>query len=271
MKNIAIIPARSGSKGLKDKNIKPLNGKPLIAYSIEAALDSGLFDEVMVSTDSEMYADISREYGAHVPFLRPDELATDTASSKDVILDVLAKYEVAGKTFDTFTLLQPTSPLRTVEDIRNAYQIFEEKSANAVVGVTEVDHSPLLCNTLPADSSMADFLRRDVKDKPRQMLDVYYRINGAMYIAGVDYYREFGDFYYDRCYAYIMPKERSIDIDCEMDFMMSEFNSIRNSRGGEWNSLNGLLVNSIRDTIFPTLFERQTPNFSNPSILEVVS
>ena len=223
MKNIAIIPARSGSKGLKDKNIRLLNGKPLMAYSIEAALDSGVFDAVMVSTDSEKYAEIAGKFGAEVPFLRSDELASDTATSRDVILDVLNRYEAGGKTFDTFTLLQPTSPLRTAGDIINAYDIFTQKKACAVVGVTETEHSPLLCGTLPTDGSMDGFIKPEAKDKPRQTLDTYYRINGAMYIASVGYYRKWGDYYRERCYAYVMRREVSVDIDCEMDFQMAEF------------------------------------------------
>ena len=121
MKNIAIIPARSGSKGLPDKNIKELNRRPLIAYSIEAALNSGCFDTVMVSTDSEKYAEISRYYGAEVPFLRSEQTSSDSASSWDTVLEVLDRYESLGKTFDTFCLLQPTSPMRTADDIKSAY------------------------------------------------------------------------------------------------------------------------------------------------------
>ena len=109
MRSIAIIPARSGSKGLPDKNIRPLNGKPLLAYSIEAALASGLFDTVHVSTDSERYADIARQYGADEPFLRSAEASSDTASSEDAIREVLRRYEEMGQRFDAFMLLQPTS------------------------------------------------------------------------------------------------------------------------------------------------------------------
>ena len=228
MKNIAIIPARSGSKGLKDKNIRLLNGKPLLAYSVEAALESGQFNEVIVSTDSEKYAEIAKEWGASVPFLRSAELSSDTATSKDVILDVLKRYADGGQVFDTFYLLQPTSPLRTAEDICRAYQIFSEKEANAVVGVTEVDHSPLFCNTLPADGSLVNFIRAEVKDRPRQALESYYRINGAMYIASVPYYQEHGDFYYDGCYAYVMGRDVSVGIDNEMDFMMAEYLLMKN-------------------------------------------
>ena len=189
MKNLAIIPARSGSKGLKDKNIKLLNGKPLMAYTIEAAIQSKMFDEVMVSTDSEEYADIAKKYGAKVPFMRSSELSNDTASSWDVVRDVLNKYKEAGKEFDTVALLQPTSPLRTAEDIIDGYKIFNEKNANAIVAVCEVEHSPLWCNTLPDDLSMEKFIRPEILGLPRQSIPKYYRINGAIYIVKTEYFK----------------------------------------------------------------------------------
>ena len=144
MKNLAIIPARSGSKGLPDKNIKPLLGKPLMAYSIEAAIASGVFDEVMVSTDSEKYAEIAKSWGANVPFLRSKVTASDTASSWDMADEVLNNYrDKFGLTFDTFCLLQPTSPLRTAENIRAAYYLYSQKAKFAVVSVCETEHFPL--------------------------------------------------------------------------------------------------------------------------------
>ena len=137
MRSIAIIPARSGSKGLPDKNIKPLNGKPLLAYSIEAALASGMFDTVHVSTDSERYAGIARQYGADEPFLRSAETSSDTASSEDAIREVLRRYEEMGQRFDAFMLLQPTSPLRTADDIRAAFGVMEEKQAEMEDAISE--------------------------------------------------------------------------------------------------------------------------------------
>jgi CMP-N,N'-diacetyllegionaminic acid synthase len=222
VRNIAIIPARSGSKGLKDKNIKILNGKPLIAYTIEAAKESNMFDEIFVSTDSEKYADIAREYGASVPFLRGKELSSDTASSWDVVKDILQQYEKQGKVFDTITLLQPTSPLRLSSDIVAGYEMMNKKNANVVIGVCETDHSPLWCNTLPKDLSLENFLSKELVSLPRQSLPTYYRINGALYITKVDYLKTIADIYSNGCYAYVMNKETSIDIDNELDFMMAE-------------------------------------------------
>lgn len=128
MKRIAIIPARSGSKGLKDKNIKMLCGKPLISYSIECAIQSGKFDKVFVSTDSQKYADIATEYGADASFLRSEETSTDSAGSWDVVREVIQKFESLGEHFDEIALLQATSPLRLPEDITNAFSILDRKS-----------------------------------------------------------------------------------------------------------------------------------------------
>lgn len=221
-KVLAIIPARSGSKGIKDKNIRELNGKPLIAYTIEVARESEIFEDIVVSTDSEKYAEISKEYGAIVPFLREENLSTDTASSLDVILDVLEKMEKLGKKYETLILLQPTSPLRTVEDLKEAYNLYLKNKANAVVSVCEMEHSPLWSNTLPLDNKMDGFLK-NIGNKNRQQLDKYYRINGAIYISNVEYFKRYKDFYYENSYAYIMSRENSIDIDEEIDFKIAEY------------------------------------------------
>jgi CMP-N,N'-diacetyllegionaminic acid synthase len=221
-KIIAIIPARSGSKGIKDKNIRPLAGKPLMAYTILAAKKSGIFDEIFVSTDLSGYADIAKEYGASVPFLRDEILATDMASSWDVVKNALMQYQNIGQYFDVVILLQPTSPLRSVDDIKNALELYCEKSANSVVSVCETDHSPLWVNTLPTDNSLVGFLKEAAENKPRQLLEKYYRINGALYIVNVDYLMQGNDIYGDKCFAYIMPKLRSIDIDDEYDFLLTE-------------------------------------------------
>lgn len=221
MKKIAIITARSGSKGLKDKNIKELKGKPLLAYTIEAAIQSGLFDVVHVSTDSSNYADIAKKYGADVPFLRSELNSSDTAGSWDVVKEVLRKYEELGQTFDATALLQPTSPLRDAGCIVEAYELFREKNADSVVSVVEEEHSPLLCNVLPEDLSMNGFIRKEAL-KPRQQLDKYYRLNGALYLVKTSLLAEDFDLYKEGCYAYIMPKEKSVDIDTEWDFKLAE-------------------------------------------------
>ena len=223
MKNIAIIPARSGSKGLKDKNIKLLDGKPLIWYSIQAALDSNCFDEVMVSTDSEKYVEIAKKCGANVPFLRSERTSTDKASSWDTVREVLVSYKNQEKVFDNVMLLQPTSPLRNVDDIKNAFALFENNHATSVVGVCEMEHSPLWSNTLPFDKRLDNFINSEVKKASgRQSLPTYYRINGAVYLSAINYENMEFDLFDKSGFAYVMPQERSIDIDSELDFVIAE-------------------------------------------------
>lgn len=223
MKNLAIIPARSGSKGLKNKNIKLLDGKPLMAYPIESALSSGLFETVHVSTDSEEYAQIALRHGADVPFLRSGEMASDSAYIWDAVAEVLKTYKRLGKEFDTVALLQPTSPLCLAEDIRKAYQILREKDAKAVVSVCEAEYPPLWCKTLPEDGCMDGFCTPET-EVPRQQLECYYRTNGAIYIISVPTLLNEGalSLYGPNSYAYIMPGERSIDIDAPLDFLIAE-------------------------------------------------
>ncbi len=219
-KILAIIPARSGSKGLKDKNIKMMNGKPLIAYTIEAAQNSKIFEDIIISTDSEKYAEIVKKYGGSVPYLRDKKLANDNAKSSDVILDILNRVE---KKYDSFIMLQPTSPLRTEKNIIEAYKMYLEKKANSVVSVCEMEHSPLWANILNEERRMDSFLKGIDVNKNRQELETYYRINGALYIANVEYFKKYQDFYYKDSYAYIMEKENSIDIEDELDFKIAEY------------------------------------------------
>lgn len=221
-KFLGIIPARSGSKGLKDKNIKELNGKPMIAYSIEAAIESKVFEDIIVSTDSETYADISKQYGAIVPFLRTDCLSTDKAKTNDVIEYTLKELKKIGKEYDYFMILQPTSPLRNVNDILGAVELLFEKEANSVISVCESEYTPLYMNMLGESLSMDNFLDNDIKSR-RQELPKYYRLNGAIYLSKVDYFLRYKNLYKEKSYAYIMDNKSSIDIDDEFDFIWAEF------------------------------------------------
>lgn len=222
MKRLAMIPARSGSKGLPDKNIRSLFGKPLMAYSIEAARDSGLFDRIYVSTDSEKYKEIGEGYGASVPFLRPEGLAGDTASSWDVVKQALGVFDEMGEVYEEIALLQPTSPLRNALDIAAAHRLMEEKEAKAVISVCPMEHSPLWSNTLPEDGSMAGFIRPETVCLGRQALPEYYRINGAVYWIKRECLEKIEMLYENRCFAYVMPVERSVDIDTIADFYLAE-------------------------------------------------
>jgi len=218
---LAIIPARSGSKGLKDKNIKKLNGKPMIAYTIEAANESGIFKDVIVSTDSRKYAETAEEYDAEVPFFRPQRLAEDDSTTNDVIIHSLEEMKKRNKGYNYFMLLQPTSPLRNSKNIKEAYDLLLQKEANAVVSICETDHNPLLANTLDESLSLDNFINKD-ENKRRQELPTYYRLNGAIYLAKVDYFLKYNDFYHKKSFAYIMSKKESIDVDDIIDFKLAQ-------------------------------------------------
>lgn len=222
LRNLAVIMARSGSKGIQDKNIRVLGGKPLIAHTIEAARESGMFSEIFVSTDSEEYSQIARQWGASAPFLRSEALSTDSASSWDVVRDVIGNFSARGVEFDTVALLQPTSPLRKAFDIVEGYRQLIAREADAIVAVCEVDHSPLWSNTLPSDRSLKGFVDPDIAAVPRQSLPTFYRINGALYILRVPFLLASGDLYGENSYAIVMPRGRSIDIDEEADFVIAE-------------------------------------------------
>lgn len=220
-KIVAIIPARSGSKGLKDKNIKALNGKPLISYTIESAIQSQLFEEIIVSTDSEVYAEIARQYGGSTPFLRDKALAKDCTGTSEVIKDVLERLKKQNKSYDYFMILQPTSPLRKAEDILKSVQLLLEKKANAVVSVCECEHPLKWCIALDEELSLEGFNTLSNKSR-RQVEEKYYRLNGAIYLANTAYYLKDENFYKDKCYAYVMNKKNSIDIDDIYDFKLAE-------------------------------------------------
>jgi N-acylneuraminate cytidylyltransferase/CMP-N,N'-diacetyllegionaminic acid synthase len=219
---VALIPARGGSKGLPRKNVLPLNGKPLIAWTIEQAKASVHIDRVIVSTDDEEIASVARAHGADVPFLRPKELASDTAKAMDVILHALSWLEENRDRYDVFVLLQPTSPLRTTEDIDNALTLLFSKDARAIVSVCETEHHPYWSNVLPADGSLDGFLRPDIMNKNRQELPTFYRLNGAINAAYCDHLRTGKTFFGKGAYAFVMPGERSVDIDTRIDFQLAE-------------------------------------------------
>lgn len=221
MRTLAVIPARSGSKGLVNKNIKPLMGKPLMAYSIEAAIESHVADVVHVSTDSGEYAEIGKRYGGDVPFLRDSSVAGDTATTWETIEWVLQEYEGLGEKFDTVMVLQPTSPLRDSNDIKNAMRLYLEKGARSVISVCEAEHSPRWMNTLPESGSLNQFID-ETSNGPRQKMNTYYRLNGAIYIVDIALLKNHESLYGPDSYAYIMERNHSVDIDEELDFVTAE-------------------------------------------------
>ncbi len=218
MKRLSIIPARSGSKGLKDKNIIDLCGKPLIGYTIEAAIKSGMFDRIIVSTDSEMYASIAKQFGAEV-LMRGEALSNDKATSFMVIKDVLERVQ---DDYDYFVLLQPTSPLRTAKHIQEAIARFDANSQkfDFLVSMKESEHPRVLCNPIEDDMSLKHF-DTDFSNYRRQSYKDYTP-NGAIFIGKPQAYLDRKHFFGEKSLAYIMDQYDSIDIDTELDLMVAK-------------------------------------------------
>ena len=210
---LAIIPARGGSKRLPRKNVLTLNGKPLIVWSIEAGLQSKYIDKVVVTSDDEEILEISKKFRAET-ISRPDELASDTATTFDAIKHTIDNFEK----YDYIVLLQPTSPLRNEKHVDKAIELLESKNADAITSVCEMDHSPLWSNTLPEDGNMHHFLRDEVKNKRSQDLEKYYRLNGAIYICKKERLLKEKSFFLEKnIFSYIMDRKSSIDVDEAID------------------------------------------------------
>ena len=222
-KILALIPARGASKGLPYKNIRILMEKPLIAWTIEEAKKSKYLDRIIVSTEDVKIANISKRYGADVPFLRPKKLATDTAKMMDVVLHTMKCMEKDNAIYDLIILLQPTSPLRIARDIDNAIKLLFTKKAQAIVSICQTEHNPCGSNILPINGCLGTFLRPKFINKNRQELSTFYRINGAIYLAYSSYFKKIKQFLGKKTYAYIMPAERSVDIDTKLDFEFAWF------------------------------------------------
>jgi len=217
---LSIIPARGGSKGLPRKNLTQLNGKPLITYSIESALKSKLVNRVIVSTEDAEIAEVSRRHGSEV-FIRPNELAQDDTPTISVVFQVLHQLEEDGYHANVVVLLQPTTPLRTTKDIDAAVQLFLTGNCQSVVSVSEMEHSPYW--SFQAESGyLKPLLGKKYLKMRRQDLPKVYLPNGALFISNPIVLYETKSFYSSRVMPYIMPTERSIDIDCENDLLQAE-------------------------------------------------
>lgn len=218
MQVLALIPARGGSKGLPGKNLRLLHGKPLLGWSIEAAKASRYVTRVVVSSEDEAILAAARASGAETPFVRPASLAKDDTPGIDVVLHAL---DVLPP-FDWVVLLQPTSPLRTAMDIDAAFAQCLEAGAPACVSVCEADASPWWMYRLGQDGRMLPFLPAEQRPTRRQELPMLYALNGAIYLAKVDWLRRQRSFLSDETIAYVMPPERSVDIDTALDFRLAE-------------------------------------------------
>lgn len=224
---LGLIPARGGSKGVPGKNIRPLGGRPLIAWTIDAARHVGAIDRLIVSTDCEEIAAIARAEGAEVPFLRPADLASDTAGSLGVALHALDAMATEGFIPDALMLLQPTTPLRRAQDIADCVSLFERRAdIDAVVSLTPVPvhHNAHWQFELSEDQrlSAADGSPLSRVIPRRQDLPATYIRNGAIYLTQCDSLRINQSFFGSRCAGHVMPAERSINIDTEADFAAAE-------------------------------------------------
>ena len=223
-KNIlGVITARGGSKGILRKNIKDLAGKPLIAYTIEASSAARHLTRTIVSTDDEEIATIAKEHGGDVPFLRPAHLAEDESKSIDVIQDLLSTLVAQGETYDYVMILQPTSPFRTSEDIDSAIQIAVDQDADSVMSMVELsDFSKKKIKKI-SDSIIEPFFEAEGNESSRrQDLEPAYKRNCAIYLTRTDLIMQ-DDLFGEKSVAYIMPEERSVDINTPYDFSLAEF------------------------------------------------
>ncbi len=226
MSNIlCTICARGGSKGVKNKNIKELNGKPLIAYTIEQAKASGIFEHIVISTDSDDIANIAKQYGAEVFFKRSDEMASDTAGKLEVIKDAFKRSEeYYNKTFDYLVDLDATAPLRDVEDIINSFKQFKENNNDNLITAMPSRRSPYF-NLVEQDKNGKVYLSKKLDSAivRRQDVPKSYDMNASIYIWKRDVILNENSIFLERTGLYVMPEERSIDIDSEIDFKFVEF------------------------------------------------
>jgi N-acylneuraminate cytidylyltransferase/CMP-N,N'-diacetyllegionaminic acid synthase len=223
---LAIVPARSGSKGLPMKNIRPLLGKPLLAWPIQAALASAHVDRTIVSTDDAGFAKLAIEHGAEVPFLRPAELATDQASSVDAVLDVIDRLEAAGSSFDYVVLLEPTSPLTDGHDVDNALEQLDAagEAAESIVGIAllETQH-PAFAVRKGRGQIIEPYEAKSFEHLPRrQDLEELFILDGSLYISTVAALRRERKFCHDRTLGFVGPRYKSLEVDDLVDFICIE-------------------------------------------------
>ena len=218
-KVLAIIPARGGSKGLPGKNILPFINEPLIAHSISQANKSNYIDRLVLSSEDSEIIKVAKNYNIDIPFVRPKYLSKDATSGLDVALH--AVQNILG--YDIVVLLQPTSPLRLAIDIDTCIEKLINKKANACVSVSETNKSPHWMFELNEHENFIPVIKTDSLITIRQELPKTYAINGAVYVANIDWYVEKKVFINDETIAHIMPSERSVDIDSKLDFLFAEY------------------------------------------------
>lgn len=238
MKVLGIVPARGGSKGIPRKNLAPLLGKPLLAYTAEAALAARTLDRVVLSTDAEEIATVGRQLGLDVPFLRPAELARDETPTIPVLQDIVQRLEDDGSRYDAIFVLQPTNPLRLPEDIDGPVELLERTGADSVLGVVDVGEThPARMKQVDEDGRVSnpDFAEA-FEGQPRQQLPKMYLREGSVYVTRRDVLMRQASLQGDDCRAWIVPRERSCRIDEPLDLLLAEC-LLKALAGGERNGL----------------------------------
>lgn len=220
-KVLALIPARGNSKGIKKKNIIDLCGKPLIAYTIEVAKSCKYIDDVVVSTDNAEIADIARHFGAEIPFMRPDELASDTAKTISAVIHAIETLKSLGRQYDILILLQPTQPLRSIEDMEKSLEKFIAVGCKNLVSVSAVNDHPILIRSIGEDGRLLPLLNQSSSVR-RQDMPPYYRVNGCIYINNIDTLTE-NTSLNDNEIPYIMEQSHSVDIDDLSQLEMAKY------------------------------------------------
>ncbi|WP_046004778.1 cytidylyltransferase domain-containing protein [Pseudoalteromonas rubra] len=221
IKVLAIVPARAGSKRLPQKNIKVLGELPLVAHTFEAIKGSQYITHTLATSDCPTVLEIAATYERTTAVLRPAELASDTASSLDVVHHAVEYANNSGIAFDVICLLQPTTPLRTSKDIDAAIELYVEKNAKGIVSMTECAHSPLWSTRLKEEHDFKQFIS-GLTNTRSQDLDPYYQLNGAIYLVDKAEFKKSGKLFLEQdYYPYIMSNENSIDIDTEVDFLIA--------------------------------------------------
>jgi len=218
---LGLIPAKGGSTRLAKKNIRQLAGRSLLAWTADAARASGIIDRLIVSTEDEEVAREARTLGIEVPFMRPLELARDPAGVVQVALHALETLEAAGKTYDTLVTLLPTCPLRHAEDIRGAYDLFTQRERPFLLSVSEFDHTPFAALGPTEDGRLEPYMPQYFGRKSQEMPKAY-RPNGAVHVLDVQAFRAAKTDIAQPMVGYVMPRERSFDIDTEEDLRAAE-------------------------------------------------
>ena len=223
-KVLAVIPARGGSKGIPKKNLHNLAGKPLIYYSLSACQKSKLITDIIVTTDNLDIKKTVESYGLEVPFLRPERLATDDALAIPTVIHSVKKMEkLKNKEYDYVIMIQPTAPLRTAKDIDDSLELLFTEDTDSIISIVDVDNYHPIKMKVINKNRLLDFQDSDLENPPRQSLPKVYIVNGAIYATKRNVLIENETFKGESCFPFVMPQERSVNIDNISDFIVAEY------------------------------------------------